>query len=60
MLAKVSHCGWGNAQLEEGVCDLQHKDVRVVVLMADQDGLARPSHAMLVVVLFESLQARKD
>jgi len=39
-------------QLEEGVCDLQHEDVRVVVLVADQDAFAGPSHAMLRVVLF--------
>ena len=60
MLAKVSDCCWGDAQLEEGVCDLQHEDVRVVVLVADQDGLAAASHDMLVVVLSAWLEARKD
>lgn len=48
-----------NAQLEEGVCDLQHQDVRVVVLVADEDGFARSAHAVLVVVLLEALQTRK-
>ena len=52
-------CSCMYVQLEEGVCDLQHEDVRVVVLVADQNGFARPSHAVLVVVLFQSLQARK-
>lgn len=31
----------------------------MVVLVADQNGLTRPSHAMFVVVFFESLQARE-
>ena len=44
-----------DVQLEEGVRDLQHEDVRVVVLVADQDAFARPSHAMFLVVFFESL-----
>jgi len=44
--------GCEHVQLEEGVCDLQHEDVRVVVLMADQDAFTSPSHAMLRVVLF--------
>lgn len=46
-------------QLEEGVRDLQHQDVRVVVLVADEDGFRGAPHAMLVVVLFEALQARE-
>ncbi len=50
---------WMYAQLEEGVCDLQHQDVWVVVLVADQNGLACSSHAVLIVVLFQSLQTRK-
>ena len=49
-----------NIQLEEGVCDLQHKNVWVVVLVTDQDGLARSSHAGRVIVFFQSLQTRKD
>lgn len=46
-------------QLEEGVCDLQHEDVRVVVLVADQHTLARPSHTMFLVVFLKALQARE-
>ena len=46
-------------QLEEGVGDLQHQDVRVVVLVADQDGLARAPHPVLAVVLFQALQPRE-
>lgn len=34
-------------QLEEGVCDLQHQDVRVVVLVADENALAGAAHSML-------------
>jgi len=32
----------------------------VVVLMADQDALTRPSHAILLVMFLESLQSGKD
>lgn len=49
---RVKDEGCERVQLEEGVCDLQHEDVRVVVLVADQDAFASPSHAMLRVVLF--------
>lgn len=45
-------------QLEEGVGDLEHQDVRVVVLVAHEDALAGAAHAVLVVVLREALQAR--
>jgi len=54
------HVGEGSIQLEEGVRDLQHEDMWVVVLVADQDAFASPSHAMLRVVFFQSLQSRKD
>lgn len=47
-------------ELEEGVRNLEHQDVRVVVLMADEDALARAAHAMDIVVLLESLQSRND
>lgn len=47
-------------ELEEGVCDLQHEDVRVVVLMADEDALAGAAHAVLGVVLLEALEAGDD
>jgi hypothetical protein len=33
--------------------------VWVVVLVADQDALTCPAHAMFLIVLFESLQARE-
>jgi len=52
MSVRMQDGGCEHVQLEEGVCDLQHEDVRVVVLMADQDAFASPSHAMLRVVLF--------
>ena len=46
-----------NAQFEEGIGDLQHQHVRMVVFVTDQHTLARASHAMLLVVLFQSLQS---
>ncbi len=39
-------------QLEEGVRDLQHQDVRVVVFVANKDPFAGSAHAVLGVVLF--------
>ena len=39
-------------QLEEGIGDLQHQYVRVVMLVADQYAFAGSPHAMLFVVLF--------
>jgi len=50
--------GVSNAQLEEGIGNLQHQYVRVIVLMADKDRFARPSHAIPVVVFLQSLQSR--
>ena len=44
-------------QFEKRVRNLQHQNVWVVVLMADQDALAGSAHAMIDVVLFQSLQA---
>ena len=37
-------------KLEESVCNLQHKDVRMIVFVADQDALAGSAHAMLDVM----------
>lgn len=45
----------GYVQLEESIRDLKHQDVRVVVFMADEDPLACPSHAVLVIMFFEAL-----
>jgi len=47
-------------QLEEGIRDLQHEDVRVVVLVADQHALAKPAHAMLLVVLLQPFKPVLD
>jgi len=47
-------------ELEEGVRDLQHQDVGVVVLVADEDALAGAAHAMGGVVLLETLEAGED
>ena len=47
-------------EFEEGIGDLQHQDVRVVVLMAHQDALARAAHSMGGEVLFQTLQAGQN
>ncbi len=46
-------------QFEEGVGNLQHQDVRVIVLVADQNPLTRSSHPVLLIVLFQPLQSRE-
>ena len=48
------------SQLEEGIGNLQHQHVRVVVLVANQDALTRPPHAMFAIVLFQSSQSVLD
>lgn len=47
-------------ELEERVCDLQHQDMGVVVLVAHQDALTGAAHAMLAEMLFQSLQTGND
>lgn len=47
-------------QLEEGVGNLQHQDMRMIVLVANQNPLTRPPHPMLLIVLFQPLQSRED
>lgn len=47
-------------QLKKGIGDLQHQDVRVIVLMADEDTFAGATHAVLVVMLFQALEAREN
>ena len=51
--------GRGNTQLKKRVCDLQHQNVWMVVLVADQDTLASAAHAMFFVVFLQSLQTRQ-
>lgn len=51
---------WLDVQLEERIRDLQHQNVRVVVLVTDQNALTRPAHAMLLVMLLEAPQSRND
>lgn len=47
-------------QLEECVRNLQHQYMWVIVLMADQDALACPPHSMLLVVLLQPIESRKN
>jgi len=41
-----------DVQLEEGIRYLQHKNMWVIVFMADKDALASSSHAMIIVMFF--------
>ena len=52
--------GRNGIQLEKGICNLQHEDMWVIVFMADEDSLASSTHAMLLVVLLQSPQAREN
>lgn len=47
-------------QLEEGVGDLQHEDVRVPVVVHDEDALDGAPHAKVLVVVLQALEARGD
>lgn len=47
-------------QLEECICNLQHEDVGMIVLVADEDALAGSPHAMFHVVLLQALQPSHD
>jgi hypothetical protein len=58
--ARVAEIVQKRSQLEERICDLQHQNVRMIVLVADQDALARASHSMLLVVFFQSFQPGND
>lgn len=49
-----------NVQLKKGIRDLKHKHVGMVMLMTDQDSLTGPSHAMLLVMLFQPFQPVLD
>jgi len=49
-----------NEQLEKGIGNLQHENMRVIVLMTDENALTRPSHAILLVMFLESLQSGKN
>ena len=47
-------------QLEEGIGDLQHQDMRMIVLVADENTLAGTAHTMDIIVLFQTLQSCED
>ena len=49
-----------NIQFEERVCNLQHEDVRVTVVMYDQYTLHRPTHPKVFIVVLESLETGGD
>lgn len=60
MSSTSEHRGMIHVQLKERIRNLQHEDVWVVVLMADQNAFARPSHTTCLVVFLQSLQPRQD
>jgi len=47
-------------QLEEGVGDLQHQDVGMVMFVTNKNAFASSSHSMSDIVLFEALKACQD
>lgn len=44
-------------QLEEGVGDLKHEDVRMPVLVHYEDSFDRSPHAEILVVVLQALQS---
>jgi hypothetical protein len=49
-----------HAQLEKGVGNLQHEDVRVAMVMNYKDALDRPAHAKVLIVVLEALETRRN
>lgn len=47
-------------QFEESVCNLKHKNMRVIMFVAHQDTLASPSHAIVFIVLSKTLKPGDD
>jgi hypothetical protein len=51
---------WWHTQLEEGIRNLEHKDMRVAVIMDDENTLDRPTHTKILIVILEALKTRRD
>ena len=47
-------------QLEEGVGDLKHEDMRMTVVMNYKDALDCTAHAKVLIVVLETLQTSRD
>ena len=47
-----------DAQLEERVGDLEHEDMRVAMVVYDEDALDGATHAEVLVVVLQALQPR--
>lgn len=47
-------------ELEEGIGNLQHQDMWMIVFVTDQNAFAGTAHAMFGEVFFETLEARKN
>jgi hypothetical protein len=45
-----------DGQFEEGIGDLEHKDVRVPVVVDHKDTFDGPPHAKVLIIVFEPLQ----
>jgi hypothetical protein len=47
-------------QFEEGVGDLEHEDVWVAVVMDDKDTFDCATHAIVLVIVLETLETGRD
>lgn len=52
--------GIKNSQFEERVGDLKHQDMRVTMVVHDEDALDRPPHAEVLIVILEALETCGD
>lgn len=50
----------GSKQFEECVCNLQHQDMRMAMLMAYQNSLTGSAHSILLVMLLQPLETGKN
>lgn len=47
-----------NEQFEECICNLEHENVRMAVVMHDKDPFDRAPHAEILIVVLQTLETR--
>jgi len=43
-------------QLEKRVCDLQHEDMGMAVIVHDEDAFDRPPHSEIFIIVLQALE----
>jgi hypothetical protein len=47
-------------QLEEGIGDLEHENVRVTMIMYDEDAFNSSAHTKILIIILETLKTSRD